>query len=88
MVAQLLGDGVLAFFGAPSTHEDDPERAVLAALDLQSQIDAYRRYLEGMVEDFQMRIGLHTGEVVLGEVGTDSHSEYLAVGDAVNLGLR
>jgi class 3 adenylate cyclase len=88
MVAQLLGDGVLAFFGAPSTHEDDPERAVLAALDLQSQIDAYRRYLEGMVEDFQMRVGLHTGEVVLGEVGTDAHSEYLAVGDAVNLAAR
>jgi ABC-type oligopeptide transport system substrate-binding subunit/class 3 adenylate cyclase len=87
-VAQLLGDGVLAFFGAPLTHEDDPERAVRAALDLQDSMRDYRRELEGLLDDFQMRVGIHTGEVVVGSVGSDDHHEYLAVGDAVNIAAR
>jgi ABC-type transport system substrate-binding protein/class 3 adenylate cyclase len=87
-IAQLLGDGVLAFFGAPLTHEDDPERAVRAALDIQASLDAYRRKLAGFIDDFQMRVGIHTGEVVLGEVGTDEHNEYLAIGDATIVAAR
>ena len=84
-IAQLLGDGVLAFFGAPVTHEDDPIRAVHAALDIQQEIGKYAGELKGCVDDFQMRIGLNTGTVVVGSVGSDLHMEYLAVGDAVNL---
>ncbi|NIM95022.1 MAG: AAA family ATPase [Anaerolineales bacterium] len=87
-IAQLLGDGVLAFFGAPITHEDDPIRAVHAALDIQQNIDAYGRELSGYVDDFQMRIGINTGMVVVGTVGDDLHMEYLAVGDSVNLAAR
>jgi class 3 adenylate cyclase len=87
-IAQLLGDGVLAFFGAPLTHEDDPERAVRAALDIQTAMAVYRAELEGYVDDFQVRIGLHTGEVVVGQIGDDLHMEYLALGDAVNLAAR
>ena len=87
-IAQLLGDGVLAFFGAPITHEDDPERAVRAALDLQESIADYRRQLAGLVDDFHMRVGIHAGEVVVGPVGTDEHAEYLAIGDAVNVAAR
>ena len=67
-IAQLLGDGVLAFFGAPIAHEDDPARAVRAALDIQAAMAAYARDLRGYVDDFAMRIGIHTGEVVVGEV--------------------
>ncbi len=87
-IAQLLGDGVLAFFGAPLTHEDDPERAARAALDIQESMAEYRSELSGFVDDFQMRIGIHTGEVVLGDVGTGDHVEYLAIGDAVNVAAR
>lgn len=87
-IAQLLGDGVLAFFGAPLTHEDDPERAARAALDIQDNIAEYRSELSGFVDDFQMRVGINTGEVVIGEVGSEEHAEYLAVGDAVNVAAR
>jgi class 3 adenylate cyclase len=87
-IAQLLGDGVLAFFGAPITHEDDPVRAVHAALDIQDAILDYERELGGMVDQFQMRVGINTGTVVIGDIGTDLHVEYLAIGDAVNLAAR
>ncbi|MBI5305689.1 MAG: AAA family ATPase [Chloroflexi bacterium] len=89
-IAQLLGDGVLAFFGAPITHEDDPVRAVHAALDILKQIRAYRDELlaKKRVPDFEMRIGLNTGLVVVGNIGTDLHMEYLAIGDAINLAAR
>jgi class 3 adenylate cyclase/tetratricopeptide (TPR) repeat protein len=89
-IAQLLGDGVLAFFGAPITHEDDPARAVNAALDLLKQIGEYRDELRARnrITDFQMRVGLNTGLVVAGNIGSDLHMEYLAVGDTVNLAAR
>jgi len=87
-IAQLLGDGVLAFFGAPITHEDDPIRAVNAALDIQYSIENYAHDLRRYAEDFQMRVGLNTGTVVVGSVGSDMHLEYLALGDAVNLAAR
>jgi ABC-type transport system substrate-binding protein/class 3 adenylate cyclase len=87
-VAQLLGDGVLAFFGAPVAHEDDPSRAVQAGLEIQRTIADYARTLDGYVDTFQMRVGINTGMVVVGAVGSLEHSEYLAVGDAVNLAAR
>lgn len=89
-IAQLLGDGVLAFFGAPLAHEDDAERAVRAALEIQDSISAYASQLKqrGYAFDFSMRIGLNTGTVVVGDIGNDLHTEYLAVGDAINLAAR
>ncbi|MCK5429322.1 MAG: zinc ribbon domain-containing protein, partial [Anaerolineales bacterium] len=74
-IAQLLGDGVLAFFGAPLTHEDDPERAARAALDIQASMAEYQSELSGFVDDFQMRVGINMGEVVIGEVGSEEHAE-------------
>lgn len=89
-IAQLLGDGVLSFFGAPLAHEDDPERAIRAALDILDAIGEYEQELqdEGTVDEFEVRIGLNTGLVVVGDIGTDLHMEYLAVGDTVNLAAR
>ncbi len=89
-IAQLLGDGVLAFFGAPIAHEDDPERAIRAALDILASIEAYERELcaANKLNAFQMRIGLNTGLVVAGNIGSDLHMEYLAVGDTINLAAR
>jgi class 3 adenylate cyclase len=89
-IAQLLGDGVLAFFGAPLAHEDDAERALRAALEILDGIHAYAAELRrrNLVEDFQIRIGMNTGIVVVGGIGSDLHMEYLAIGDTVNLAAR
>jgi class 3 adenylate cyclase len=88
-VAQLLGDGLLAFFGAPITHEDDPSRAVHAGLEIQRSIKEYGDELAGYVDDFQVRVGINTGTVVIGDVGGEGMNvEYLAVGDAINVASR
>ncbi|HLC05603.1 MAG TPA: adenylate/guanylate cyclase domain-containing protein [Anaerolineales bacterium] len=89
-IAQLLGDGVLAFFGAPLAHEDDPERAIRAALEIREAMKNYADALnaDGSVADFQMRLGINSGLVVVGQIGSDLHMEYLAVGDTVNMAAR
>lgn len=88
-IAQLLGDGVLVFFGAPVAHEDDPERAVLAALEILTATREYAHQLRGRgITNFSMRIGLNSGLVVVGNIGSDMHVEYLALGDTVNLAAR
>jgi class 3 adenylate cyclase len=84
-VARLMGDGILAFFGAPQAHEDDPERAGLAALQMISAIQEYGTELG---EELHLRIGINTGRAVLGEMGGESMSEYTAMGKPVVLAER
>jgi class 3 adenylate cyclase len=88
-IASLLGDGLLAFFGAPIAHEDDPVRAVRAALEL---LEAAREYAGELGErhdfEFAMRVCVNTGPVVVGPVGDDLKYEYTAMGGAVNLAAR
>jgi class 3 adenylate cyclase len=88
-VARLVGDGLWAFFGAPVAHEDDPARAVRAALDL---LDAAGEVAEEVWRAhgirFAMRACLNTGAVVVGDVGDDLTYEYTAMGGAVNLAAR
>jgi predicted ATPase/class 3 adenylate cyclase len=89
IVARLMGDAILAFFGAPITHEDDPQRAVLAGLDIVNQISAYReRVNQSWGIDLNVRVGINTGLVVVGIVGSDLRMEYTAMGDAINLAAR
>jgi class 3 adenylate cyclase len=88
-IAQLQGDAMLAFFGAPVAHEDDPDRAVLAALDMVASIDELARQLRAVHGiDFRIRAGINTGPVVVGNVGTDLRYEYTALGDAMNVAAR
>jgi class 3 adenylate cyclase len=88
-VARLMGDGILAFFGAPLAHEDDPQRAVLAGLDILSEISPYREQIKNSWGiDLNVRVGINTGLVVVGSVGSDLSMEYTALGDAINLAAR
>ncbi len=89
MVPRLMGDAILAFFGAPISHEDDPQRAVLAGLEIQQGIKPYVdeiRLKHGL--EFGLRVGINTGLVVVGEIGSDLRMEYTALGDAINLAAR
>lgn len=88
-LAQLRGDAVLAFFGAPIAHEDDPVRAIRAALEI---VEATADY-SGSVEKrwgvpAHVRVGIHTGLVVVGAMGSDLRVEYTALGDAINVAAR
>ena len=89
-VKDLAGDGVLALFGAPTAHEDDPERAVRAALRVVDEITRYAGEVEGAFghEGFGVRVGVDTGPVVVGALGAGSRVEYAALGDAVNTAAR
>lgn len=88
-IAQLQGDAMLAFFGAPVAHEDDPERAVRAALEMVAATEEFARQLKASHGiDFRIRAGINSGPVVVGNVGTDLRYEYTALGDAMNVAAR
>jgi class 3 adenylate cyclase len=87
-VARLMGDGVLVFFCAPVAHEDDPERAVRCGLDMVREIAGLGTDPHGHDVPLQVRVGINTGPVVVGMVGSDIAHEYTAMGDAVNIAAR
>lgn len=88
-VAQVMGDGVLAFFGAPLAHEDDPERAVRAALDIRDTVAAYSRDLEAAYGvELLVRVGLNTGPVVLSRITDVLEIAFNALGDTVTTASR
>lgn len=88
-VSRLMGDAVLALFGAPIAHEDDAERAVRAGLEIQEKGMAYARQVKQKYGvDFDLRVGINTGTAVLAFVGDAIKAEYTALGDAANVAAR
>ncbi|MBW2486073.1 MAG: AAA family ATPase, partial [Deltaproteobacteria bacterium] len=90
-VNEMTGDGVMALFGAPITLEDAPQRAIRSAYAIHREVF---RLSEKMKEEgkiatpIRMRIGIHTGPVVVGTLGNDLRVEFKAVGDTVNIAAR
>jgi class 3 adenylate cyclase/tetratricopeptide (TPR) repeat protein len=88
-VNQFTGDGVMALFGAPIALEDAPRRAVSAARAIQRVIEPLGADVRKRLGvDFRVRIGIHTGPVVVGRIGDDLRMDYTAVGDTTNLAAR
>jgi class 3 adenylate cyclase len=87
-VNHFTGDGLMALFGAPIAHEDHARRACHAALDLRDALGEYASVLAARGLGFAVRMGLNSGEVVLGRIGDDLHVEYTALGHTVGLAAR
>jgi class 3 adenylate cyclase/tetratricopeptide (TPR) repeat protein len=88
-VNQVMGDGIMALFGAPLAHEDHAVRACYAALDMQA---AMRRYTDEVRRahgvEVQIRVGLNSGEVVVRAIRNDLHTDYTALGQTTHLAAR
>ena len=88
-VNQVMGDGIMALFGAPLAHEDHAVRACYAALRMQESV---KRYAEGVRREYgvtvRIRVGLNSGEVVVRAIGSDLHMDYTAVGQTTHLAAR
>jgi class 3 adenylate cyclase/tetratricopeptide (TPR) repeat protein len=84
-VDKFIGDEIMALFGAPVAHENDPERALRAALDM---MDALAAFNGERGTDLGTHFGINTGLVIAGGIGTDERQEYSVMGDAVNLASR
>ncbi|MDB9314649.1 adenylate/guanylate cyclase domain-containing protein [Spirulina sp. CS-785/01] len=88
-VNELMGDGILALFGAPSVRPDDAERAVACAIAMQLAMESVNQEMEqNHLPTLEMGIGINTGDCVVGNVGSDLYTEYSAVGSEVNLTFR
>lgn len=84
-VDKFIGDEIMALFGAPVAHEDDPVRALRAALDMQAQLATFNAQ---HATDLGIHFGINTGHVIAGGLGTRERQEYSVMGDAVNLAAR
>jgi class 3 adenylate cyclase/tetratricopeptide (TPR) repeat protein len=88
-VNQVMGDGIMALFGAPLAHEDHAVRACYAALAMQEAIRRYSAEVRrGHGLEVQIRVGLHSGEVVVRAIGNDLHMDYSAIGETTHLAAR
>ncbi|HVN83841.1 MAG TPA: adenylate/guanylate cyclase domain-containing protein [Candidatus Binatia bacterium] len=89
IVNQLAGDGMMALFGAPIAHEDAPQRAVRAAVAIRDAITRFNQSASARhAVELRIRVGIHTGPVVVGTVGNDLKMDYTAIGDTTNLASR
>lgn len=88
-IDKFMGDGILAFFNAPTTTDDHATKSCHAALNAQQALASKREeWKQNNQPEFRARIGLHTGEVLVGNIGTTERFSYTVIGDAVNLAAR
>jgi adenylate cyclase len=88
-VEKFVGDAVMAIFGAPVAHEDDPERALRAALAMQERVGGLNRRWQGRLgQALALHVGVNTGPVVAGSIGADKGGAYAVTGDTVNTASR
>ncbi len=89
-VNEMTGDGIVALFGAPIALEDAPQRTIRSALSIHREMVKFSDNVreKNLTPAIKMRIGIHTGPVVVGTVGNDLRVEFKAVGDTVNLASR
>ena len=88
-VIKFIGDGMLAVFGAPLSYIENQENAVLCALEIRERMAAFNeKYTTAIGEPLRIGIGINTGEVVVGNIGSEDRVEYTAIGDTVNIGAR
>jgi len=86
-VNEMTGDGIMALFGAPIALEDAPQRALRSAISIHSNMASFSAQEKG-IGPIRMRIGIHTGPVIVGTLGNDLRVEFKAVGNTVNLASR
>ncbi len=88
-VNKFMGDGLLAIFGTPLPYADNHENAVYAALDMVKELEKINEQYSAILgSEIQIGVGINTGEVVVGNIGTDDYMEYTVIGDTVNVASR
>lgn len=93
MVDKFIGDAIMAVFGSPVPHQDHARRAVAAALEMLEEAEKFSQWLEQRfagrsLPRFHIGVGLHTGEAVVGNIGSPKRLEFTAIGDTVNIASR
>jgi len=88
IIDKFIGDCIMAIFGAPVAHEDDPERAILACIDMQHALKEINKTLDKAFKKLNIHSGINTGQVIAGKVGSDFQMDYTVMGDTVNVAQR
>ncbi len=88
IIDKFIGDCIMAIFGAPVSHEDDPERAILSSLDMLNALEEINKEIGAGIKKLDVHIGINTGEVIAGRIGSDLQMEYTVMGDTVNVAQR
>ncbi len=88
-IDEFMGDGILVLFGAPTSQDNDPQRAVACAIEMQLSLKTVNKQVkEWGLEPLEMGIGINTGEMVVGNIGSEKRTKYGVVGSQVNLTYR
>jgi len=93
IVDKFIGDAVMAIFGAPVSHPDHARRCLLAGLAMNKEAVEFQSWLhqrfpDRQLPDFRIGVGMHTGEAVIGNIGSSQRMEYTAIGDTINVASR